>query len=51
MSDGFTKKEMDAAMKRFLENGGVVQQCKYGVTGIKEGETPSPWNRSKKKKK
>ena len=50
MSDGFTEKEWEEAMKRFLANGGKVQQCEYGVSGIKEGGTPSPWNRGKAKK-
>jgi len=50
MSDEFTEKEWDEAMKRFLANGGKVQQCEYGVTGREEGVPQSAWGRPKKKK-
>jgi hypothetical protein len=42
---------IDAAMKSFLENGGVIQQIPRGVSGAEEGVPQSAWGRPKKKEK
>jgi hypothetical protein len=38
----------DDAIKAFLENGGVIQQIKTGVSGIPEGTSLSPWGSPRK---
>jgi len=43
--------EMDIAMKKFLADGGVVQQIPRGVSGAEEGVPQSAWGRPKKKEK
>ena len=50
MSDEFTEKEWEEAMKRFLANGGVIEQVVQGVSGREEGVPQSAWGRPKKKK-
>jgi len=43
--------EIDLAMKRFLADGGVVQQISRGVSGVEDGTPQSAWGRPKKKEK
>jgi hypothetical protein len=43
--------EIDLAMKRFLADGGVVQQILRGVSGVEDGTPQSAWGRPKKKEK
>ena len=43
--------EMDIAMKKFLADGGIVQQISRGVSGAEEGVPQSAWGRPKKKEK
>ena len=40
---------IDVAMKKFLADGGVIQQIARGVSGVEEGATQSSWGRPKKK--
>ena len=52
MSKDTKKKELeeiDIAMAKFLEDGGVVQQIARGVSGVEEGVPQSAWGRPKKK--
>ena len=42
---------IDIAMKKFLADGGVVQQISRGVSGAEEGVPQSAWGRPKKKEK
>jgi hypothetical protein len=42
---------IDAAMKSFLADGGVVQQIARGVSGVEEGSPQAAWGRPKKKEK
>jgi hypothetical protein len=49
MSDEFTEKEWEEAMKRFLKDGGEIQKIERGVSGRKEGVPQSAWGRPKKK--
>jgi hypothetical protein len=42
---------IDIAMKKFLADGGVVQQIARGVSGAEEGVPQSAWGRPKKKEK
>ena len=37
MSDEFTEKEWEEAMKRFLKDGGEIQKIERGVSGREEG--------------
>jgi hypothetical protein len=43
--------EIDLAMKRFLADGGVVQQISRGVSGVEDGTPQLAWGRPKKKEK
>ena len=43
--------EIEIAMKKFLADGGVVQQIPRGVGGAEEGVPQSAWGRPKKKEK
>ena len=43
--------EMDIAMKKFLADGGIVQQIARGVSGAEDGSPQSAWGRPKKKEK
>ncbi len=42
---------IDAAMKSFLADGGVVQHLARGVSGVEEGSPQAAWGRPKKKEK
>ena len=42
---------IDAAMKKFLADGGVIQQIPRGVSGVEEGTPQAAWGRPKKKEK
>ena len=42
---------IDIAMKKFLADGGVVQQIARGVSGVEEGSPQAAWGRPKKKEK
>ena len=42
---------IDAAMKSFLADGGIVQQIARGVRGVEEGTPQAAWGRPKKKEK
>ena len=42
---------IDIAMKKFLADGGVVQQISRGVSGVEDGTPQSAWGRPKKKEK
>ena len=42
---------IDAAMKSFLADGGIVQQIPRGVSGVEEGTPQAAWGRPKKKEK
>ena len=42
---------IDVAMKKFLADGGVVQQIARGVSGVEEGTPQAAWGRPKKKEK
>ena len=42
---------IDVAMKKFLADGGVVQQIDRGVSGVEEGTPQAAWGRPKKKEK
>ncbi len=42
---------IDIAMKKFLADGGVVQQIAQGVSGAEEGGPEAAWGRPKKKEK
>jgi hypothetical protein len=42
---------IDIAMKKFLADGGIVQQIARGVSGIEEGTPQAAWGRPKKKEK
>ena len=42
---------IDAAMKIFLADGGIVQQIPNGVSGVEEGTSQAAWGRPKKKEK
>ncbi len=42
---------IDAAMKSFLADGGIVQQIARGVSGVEEGSPQAAWGRPKKKEK
>jgi hypothetical protein len=37
----------DAALEKFLANGGVIQQLKPNQSGRVEGESYSPWAKKK----
>jgi hypothetical protein len=43
--------EIEIAMKKFLADGGVVQQIARGVSGAEEGVPQAAWGRPKKKEK
>jgi hypothetical protein len=40
---------IDIAMKKFLADGGVVQQIARGVSAVEDGTPQSAWGRPKKK--
>jgi len=42
---------IDLAMKKFLADGGVVQQIARGVSAVEDGTPQSAWGRPKKKEK
>ena len=42
---------IDAAMKSFLADGGIVQQIPRGVSGAEDGVSQSAWGSPKKKEK
>jgi hypothetical protein len=42
---------IDVAMKKFLADGGVVQQIARGVSGAEDGAPQAAWGRPKKKEK
>ena len=42
---------IDVAMKKFLADGGVIQQIARGVSGAEEGTPQAAWGRPKKKEK
>ena len=42
---------MDIAIKKFLADGGVVQQIPRGVSSAEEGVPQAAWGRPKKKEK
>jgi hypothetical protein len=42
---------IDIAMKKFLADGGIVQQIARGVSGAEEGVPQAAWGRPKKKEK
>ena len=42
---------IDIAMKKFLADGGIVQQIARGVSGVEEGTPQAAWGRPKKKEK
>ena len=42
---------IDAAMKKFLAGGGVIQQIARGISGVEEGTPQAAWGRPKKKEK
>jgi hypothetical protein len=42
---------IDVAMKKFLADGGVIQQIPRGVSGAEEGVPQAAWGRPKKKEK
>ena len=42
---------IDIAMKKFLADGGIVQQIARGVSGLEEGNPQAAWGRPKKKEK
>ena len=43
--------EMEIAMKKFLADGGIVQQIARGVSGAEDGSPQAAWGRPKKKEK
>ena len=42
---------IDLAMKKFLADGGVIQQIARGVSSVEEGVPQAAWGRPKKKEK
>jgi hypothetical protein len=42
---------IDLAMKKFLADGGVIQQIARGVSATEDGTPQSAWGRPKKKEK
>ena len=42
---------IDVAMKKFLADGGVIQQIARGVSGAEDGVPQAAWGRPKKKEK
>jgi len=44
-------KVIEIAMKKFLADGGIVQQIARGVSGVEEGVPQAAWGRPKKKEK
>jgi hypothetical protein len=42
---------IDIAMKKFLADGGVIQQIPRGVSGAEEGVPQAAWGSPKKKEK
>ena len=42
---------IDIAMKKFLADGGAVQQIARGVSAVEDGTPRSAWGRPKKKEK
>lgn len=42
---------IDVAMKKFLADGGVVQQIARGVSAVEDGSPQAAWGRPKKKEK
>jgi hypothetical protein len=42
---------IDIAMKKFLADGGVIQQIARGVSAAEDGTPQSAWGRPKKKEK
>ena len=42
---------IEVAMKKFLADGGVIQQIARGVSGAEEGVPQAAWGRPKKKEK
>jgi hypothetical protein len=42
---------IDAAMKSFLADGGVIQQIARGISGVEKGSPQAAWGRPKKKEK
>jgi len=42
---------IEVAMKKFLADGGVVQQIDRGVSGVEDGVPQAAWGRPKKKEK
>ena len=42
---------IDAALKKFLADGGVIQQIARGISGVEEGTPQAAWGRPKKKEK
>ena len=44
-------KVIEIAMKKFLADGGIVQQIARGVSGVEEGSPQAAWGRPKKKEK
>ena len=42
---------IDIAMKKFLADGGVIQQIARGVSSVEEGVPQAAWGRPKKKEK
>jgi len=42
---------IDIAMKKFLADGGIVQQIARGVSGAEDGSPQAAWGRPKKKEK
>jgi hypothetical protein len=42
---------IEVAMKKFLADGGVIQQIARGVSSVEEGVPQAVWGRPKKKEK
>ena len=42
---------IEVAMKKFLADGGVIQQIARGVSAVEEGVPQAAWGRPKKKEK
>ena len=42
---------IEVAMKKFLADGGVIQQIARGVSSVEEGVPQAAWGRPKKKEK
>ena len=40
---------IEIAMKKFLADGGIVQQIAQGVSGAEDGSPQAAWGRPKKK--